>query len=609
MCGFIVQFNPAGSGINVARLERMANDIRHRGPDDSGTWSTSWAGATFRRLAIQDLSPSGHQPLSSVDGRHVIVFNGEIYNQQSLRQELALRGYVFRSSGDTEVLLNSYREWGEASLSRLRGMFAFAIFDTVEQTVFVARDSLGIKPLYMMETADGLFFASEVKPFRQLARFEANEASLFEQLMFRYVAGSNTLFRGIHRLLPGACLTLRRGAMPRETRVATPTEGLGREEPADIAALTEIVDDSIQQHTLSDVGYVAQLSGGIDSSYIAATLNRRFKLPLRTLSGGLDDPRFDETPYQKQVAAAFVEQAEFHVFGSRELADNFERFAWHMDFPVIHTSCVFLMLLSERAVQHSKVMLTGEGADEAFAGYSWLGRNSVQDMARQLRRVGLPASLLPRIGRLGTLRALMGQAPHMTGQLAFSAERVLMVAPDLTADLGFRASIAAAYPQPESCRLALAQHCYLQGMLERQDRASMAASVEARVPFCDKDVYAAVNRIRYSDKLAGNTSKALLKTIAGRYFDAAFLNRRKSGYTLPLAEWLRDGSGLGRFLDMLLEQRFRQRGYFAADIVATMVREHRAGERDHSAMLMRLVSLEVWFRQFIDADSRAAQQA
>ncbi|HDZ62680.1 MAG TPA: asparagine synthase (glutamine-hydrolyzing), partial [Nitrospirae bacterium] len=422
MCGIAAQFSKNSRLPDKARVRAMAEDISHRGPDDEGYYFGDWFGLGFKRLSILDLSQAGHQPMFDEQKNYVIVYNGELYNFKQIRQELATKGYAFFSNSDTEVVLKSFIEWGPECLSKFVGMFAFIIVDLKKGRVFTARDHLGIKPLYMYQDEANILFASEIKSFRQFTKFSLNEDALYEQFSYRYVSDRQTIFKNIYRLSPGTYMEFDKKGVIHEKRYYDVAEGLLNPGTSKInlGSIEADLKNSIFMHTQSDVGYNIQLSGGIDSSYITAVLAKDYGQDLHTYSVTLKDYEKDESRYQNIVADLYRPKHHSFELSGTDMADNLPKATWNMDMPVVHDACVFLMLLCEHSRQHSKVILTGEGADELFGGY---GRYKIpfrRKLAFQLRRImGPQPKLVPNFWKFRTLRSLMSRDIGLDEQIDF----------------------------------------------------------------------------------------------------------------------------------------------------------------------------------------------
>ena len=357
--------------LNKITLENMTKEINHRGPDDEGFYLNDWVGFGFKRLSILDVSYDGHQPMFDSTKNYIIVFNGEIYNYKHLKKELVSKNFKFKSGTDTEVLLNSYIEWDISCLNKLEGMFAFIIYDKIKDEVFVARDHLGIKPLYFFQNNNYFYFGSEIKSFRNLVRFELNEKQVYEQFVYGYVSGRNTIFKNVYRVKPGTYMKFNKEGLICENLFYDVTSGLKEQTHIKLnyEEIKNDINESISKHTMSDVGYNVQLSGGIDSSYITAVLNKDYNQELNTYSVTLENFDRDESRYQKIVTEKYNTIHHSFSMTGKDMYDNFEKATWHYDIPQVHLSSIFLMLLCEHSKHNSKVILTGEGSDELFGGY------------------------------------------------------------------------------------------------------------------------------------------------------------------------------------------------------------------------------------------------
>jgi len=606
VCGIIAYFLKQPGDYDRLVVSAMAADIRHRGPDDEGFLFHDWFALGHRRLSVIDLSKDGRQPMFSDCKRYVIVYNGELYNFKALKQELLAKGYRFRSRTDTEVVLNAYIAWGRQCLKRFVGMFAFVIVDLKENRAFVARDPLGIKPLYYIDGGPWLALASEIKSLRHVTRFTLNPEALYEQLMYRYVSGRRTLFRDIHRVPAGSLIQVSRNGPIEFQAYYDIGEALARcsRSVLPLHEMEQRLVASIGQHTVSDVGFNIQLSGGVDSSYITAVLAREFGRQLHTFSVTLDDSIYDESPYQKAVTESCGTIHHSMAVGASDLADLLVKATWHMDMPIVHTSCVFLMALCRQARKHSKVMLTGEGADELFGGYGRYVVALKDRLAYRLKQFGLKPGMLPDCWKFKGLKQLLGRDLGIDAAMNMPPETLTLLQP-LAKNLAYRRRVAERFPDILRKIIISDQTSYLESLLERQDRMSMAASVETRVPYCVNSLFDFVNRHDPCQKIQP-LPKMVLKKICEKYFDRSFIYRPKNGFLLPQARWLRDRKSFGRYLDLLTDSTFRQRGYYDHSAVSRAVDDHLKERRDWDKELINLIKFEVWHRIFIDRQGVAA---
>lgn len=603
MCGIVAQFSKNVCPPDQVRIRAMAEDINHRGPDDEGFYFGEWFGLGFKRLSILDLSKAGHQPMFDNQENFTIVYNGELYNFKQIRQELIGKGYLFSSNSDTEVVLKSFIEWGPECLSKFIGMFAFIVVDLIHEKVFVARDQLGIKPLYFYQDKDAILFASEIKCFRHYIKFELNESALYEQFFYRYVSGKQTIFKNIYRLPPGTYMEFDKRGIIFEKKYYDITESLlnSRNLNIDLRLVENEVKDSIFFHTQSDVGYNIQLSGGIDSSYITAVLAKDYKQELHTYSVTLKGYEEDESPYQDVVSSLYPINHHSFPLDGRDMADNLPKATWHMDMPIIHTACVFLMMLCKYSKEHSKVILTGEGGDELFGGYGRYNIPFARKFAFQLKSIGFPFKILPDIWR--KFRTIKNYDFGLDEQNFFMEESMKLFR-NINKEMSYRRQVANKFPDLLCKIIASDQTSYLNSLLERQDRMAMAMSVEARVPFCVHTLFDLVNSFNPKDKIKP-VPKFILKKLSEKYFDEKFIYRPKTGFLLPIDAWLRDKKGLGRYLDLLVDNTFRQRGFYNISVVSKAIDEHLKEEKNRDKDLMNLIKFELWHRMFIDGNYSA----
>ncbi|MBI5740392.1 MAG: asparagine synthase (glutamine-hydrolyzing) [Nitrospirae bacterium] len=601
MCGIVAQFTKDLQPPDKNRIRAMAGDIRHRGPDDEGFYFGEWFGLGFRRLSILDLSQAGHQPMFDEKRRYVIVYNGELYNCGQIRQDLIGRGYSFFSGSDTEVVLKAFMEWGTGCLTKFTGMFAFIIIDLVGEKVCVARDQLGIKPIYLYEDKKHILFASEIKCFRRFIDFELNRPALYEQFLYKYVGGRQTIFRDIYRLEPGTYMEFDRSGTIREKKYYDVTAGLlaPRRTAVDLEAVEAELKASIFAHTQSDVGYNIQLSGGVDSSYITAVLAGDYKQDLHTFSVAMNGYSKDESAQQNFVAGHFNTSHHSFHFDGKSLADIFPKATWQMDMPVSHTNCPFLMLLCGHSRDHSKVILTGEAADELFGGYARYNIPFPDSLAYSLQRRGVRPWMLPPVWKLKTLRSLLSRDIGTDEQADFPEDRIRQLFSGLDKRNYYRLQVTGKFGDLMGKIRAHDQTVYLSSLLERQDRMSMAMSVESRVPFCTPALFDLVNSFSPDDR-AARTPKYILKKLSEKYFGRDFVYRKKIGFTLPVVLWLKDKKNLGRYLDLLTDDTFRQRGFYNADAVSRSVDDLLNNGNGSFKDLWSIIRFEIWHRVFID---------
>lgn len=629
MCG-IVGFQ---GRFDSELLGRMANAIAHRGPDDFGEWHSpeSGIGLAHRRLAIIDLSPLGHQPMSDPSGAVVIVFNGEIYNFRELRWELEAEGYGFRSHSDTEVLLALYRARGEAMLAMLNGIFAFAIYDRADQTLFLACDTMGVKPLYFSEGSDGFVFASELKA---LVASGGVAASLDISVLFRYLGflwspGGATPFKGVRRLGPGEALRVKEGRIVRRWRWAGSTwaaEPLELDAAEAIHLVQEGVRTAVHRQMVADVPVGAFLSGGLDSSAVVAMAREVSpSIDCFTIDTGVvrDAGVIDDLPYARQVAKHLgVKLHEIHVDSSRMAAD-LERMVFQLDEPLADPAPLNVLYISQLARQHGvKVLLSGAGGDDLFSGYrrhralmlerywAWLPVSARAGLRHITARLAQGGSWSRRVTK-AFAQADLPPDQRLTGYFLWAdAQRLLgLFAPEHRAVLAGEAMVApledylATLPPglPSLQRmLAMEQRFFLADHnLLYTDKMSMAVGVEVRVPFLDNDLVRLANALLPGLKQRGAEGRWVLKKAMEPYLPHEVIYRPKTGFGAPLRHWLRHE--LRELVDDLLSaDTLRRRGLLDPTAVANLVADDRAGRVDAAYTILGLVCIEIWCREFLD---------
>ncbi len=626
----------ASASLDARLVEEMRDVIWHRGPDASGLFLNGRVGLGHRRLSIVDVA-AGHQPMTNEDGTLHIIYNGEIYNHASFRADLEERGHIYRTHCDTETILHLYEEHGARAIELLRGMFAFAIWDENRQELFLARDRLGVKPLYYVHSADGsLFFASEIKALlkARAVRPEINYNALADYLANHATSGEETLFRDVKRLLPGHTLLWRDGQIKIERYWDVhfaPDERSGKSDADYIAEWRELFRESVRLRLMADVPLGMFLSGGIDSSAIAAMMSGMVSEPIKTFSVAFAEREANELEYARMVASAFKTDHHEVVVSPEEFFAALPELVWHEDEPIAHPSSVALYFVSRLASRHVKVVLTGEGSDEMLGGYERY-RKTVYNLALGARyhkftNASLRSFISNRIeslpatskARQKLLRTFLSVEPDVES-IYFDNFAVFprkMQAALLTRETKERVGEDALNPYKE-VRAALEQtdartllnrllyadtKTYLHELLMKQDQMSMAASIESRVPFLDHKLVEYTARLPERMKLRGWTTKYILRESMKGLLPEAILKRRKMGFPVPVGAWFR-----GRYREVLdeyvLSERATSRGIFDAQFVRRLVAEHERGAGNHSERLWSLVNFEMWLRRFVDGEER-----
>jgi asparagine synthase (glutamine-hydrolysing) len=632
ICGIAVP-KQLNRRVSESLLVAMRDSLAHRGPDDAGLYLGAGVGLGHRRLSIVDLD-AGHQPMANEDCRIWIVFNGEIYNHRDLRPELEDCGHRYRTASDTETIVHLYEELGARAVEFLSGMFAFAIWDSARRELLLARDRLGIKPLYYALDGDGaLYFASEIKALVEARAVapEINYSALPDYLANHAPSGEETLFRGVKRLLPGHTLTWRDGRV--EIRKYWDLSFAPNAHPAlsDRGAIeqwTELFREAVRSHLMADVPLGVFLSGGIDSSAIAAVMSGMGRGPVKTFSVGFAEREANELEYARMVARAFNTDHHEVIVGPDDFFAVLPRLIWHEDEPLGHLASAPLYFVSELAARHVKVVLTGEGSDELMAGYYryWktiynlsLGARYHRWMPETLRRAArngidrLPdgSSLRRRLSQTFLARTPDIESLYLENFSVFSrAQQLRMLTPearDRAGELDPYAAPRHYFNQSDATttlnRLLYADSkTYLHELLMKQDQMSMAASLESRVPFLDHRLVEFTARLPERMKLRRLTTKYILRRSMKGVLPEPILTRRKMGFPVPVGAWFR-GAYRSVIDDYALSARSLERGVFDPAFVRNLVAEHQSGARDHSQRLWSLVNFEMWARQFIDGET------
>jgi asparagine synthase (glutamine-hydrolysing) len=628
MCGICGVAAAPGLAVDPSLIRQMCDVMAHRGPDDEGVLVRGAVGLGMRRLSIIDPA-GGHQPLSNEEETVSVVFNGEIYNHPDLRQELTGVGRRFTSRSDTEVLLRAYEHWGEASVEHLNGMFAFAIWDRREAKMLLARDRVGIKPLYYTTRGGSLVFASELKSLlcvRTLKR-DVDLSALDDYLRFDYVPTPRTIIAGIYKLPPGHMLTWQiedRECQLRQYWDVDLAASEQRRPPKGIADHTEelraVLQEAVRKEMISDVPLGVFLSGGIDSSAVAAMATHHTRGALKSFTIGFSDPSFDESNHARAVAAHLGTDHQVLVLEPSMLSDLVPEITSRLDEPFADPSIIPTYLLSRFARQHVKVALSGDGGDELFAGYPTLLAHRAAPLYQRLPRFARQTLIPSIVNRLPVSRDNLSldfkakrfvngaslplaerhvrwlgsfDAEERAGLLSAEvhAELLSAGAPDVAADHLTRQALR----EPLNRILYLDMKTYLESdILVKLDRASMMASLEARVPLLNADVVSHVTALPLDLKLRGLRSKYLLKKAMRGLLPDATLRRGKKGFGIPVARWFR-GPLREELLAALSRERITGEGFFDYGAVRRLVDDHLDGRRDNRKQLWSLFVFQRWY--------------
>lgn len=622
MCGIAGFMRSCAPRAGLHTLRSMGEVMRHRGPDAGGEYLDDHVGLAHRRLSIVDLSALGNQPMFYGDGRMVTVFNGEIYNFLELRRELEADGVSFRSHTDTEVILALYLKLGAGCLEKLNGMFALAIWDTVERTLFLARDRIGKKPLYYYhDGGDRLAFASEIKSLLELPGVgrELDPTALADFLKYLFIPAPKSIYRKIQKLLPGHYMVLTPGGEPRITQYwdveFSPGNDWNSAEDAE-EALLDLMRDATARRMVADVPLGAFLSGGIDSSAVVALMAQTSKGTVRTCSIGFADKRHDETPYAREVAALFgTDHQEYYA--KESLSETTALLPRFFDEPFADSSAVPTYHVSRLARQGVTVALAGDGGDESFAGYDKYGVELKEDLVRRL----VPRPLLQGISvaASGFSHPLARKARSLSGSALSDPARAFYRTNSHIDDAamnrllapGVRSSLVGYDPGEHTARywnrmkgedhvssmLYTDLKTYLpDDILVKVDRMSMANSLEVRAPFLDYRIIEFAARLPSAWKIKGNSKKIILKRAFSHLLPEQILHRKKHGFTVPLDSWFRgelralgetsllESEALGEYLDLPELRR--------------IWREHQEEKADHGSVLWSLLMFALWQQEY-----------
>jgi len=636
ICGFLAieSENPSET-----HLEAMSRSLLHRGPDDQGVLISGPLGFGFRRLSIVD-PRGGHQPMNSEDRNLWIVFNGEIYNHPRLRPLLEGRGHRYVTNSDTETILHLYEEYGDDCVHHLQGMFAFAIWDTVRKRLFCARDRLGIKPFYYAMAGGCFVFASEIKALLEMPGIppRLNRRALPEFFALGYLSAEDTLFEGILKLLPGHCLSIDLGGEEHETRIAQywdlnlSPEECTVSESGYIEQFRDLFRETVRTHLMSDVPLGVFLSGGLDSSSIAAVVASLRKDPIQTFSVGYKEDTYSELPLARRVAGHVGAIHNEVIVGPDDFFSALPELIWHEDEPLVWPSSVALYYVARLAQQKVKVVLTGEGADEIFAGYL-----KYRATLWNLRAAPTYRKRFPKFAQ--NLAQKIPDLPFVPDWVRRKLRHSFVYYPDSFEKIHFdnfysvfsqdqqRALFSSGLSDElhdisayaNSMRYAPSEHShpdllnqllyldiktYLVELLMKQDQMSMAASIESRVPFLDHKLVEWAARVPAYYKVRGFSGKHLLRRAMASQLPAEVVHGNKKGFPTPIRPWLRNQL-FDKLSSVLTDGRMTERGLIRPECVESLLNAHQRGFSDATERCWRLLNFELWNRIFIDGDRKA----
>ncbi|CRH19147.1 asparagine synthase (glutamine-hydrolyzing) [Carnobacterium maltaromaticum] len=615
MCGFVGCIH--GSDLNdhdldyEKKIKEMNKLIVHRGPDDEGFFFDDHISFGFRRLSIIDVE-KGHQPLSYENERYWIVFNGEVYNYIELRDELIADGLTFETDSDTEVIIATYAKYKEKTAERLRGMFGFVIWDKVEKSVYGARDHFGIKPFHYAEEDGNIYFASEKKSIYEiLKKKEINPVALQNYLTFQFVPDPETLTENIHRLPPGHYFTKPLNGEMEITRYWEATFApIQKSEDEFAKAIKDVLYDSVEKHMRSDVTVGSFLSGGVDSSIIVA-IAREFNPKIKTISVGFERDGYSEIDVAKETADRLNVENISEIITAQQFMDEFPRFVWHMDDPLADPAAVPQFFLAEIARKHVKVALSGEGADEVFGGYT------IYNEPNSLKRIdSLPSGLKKGLNQLAKImpEGMRGKSFIQRGTTPMEQRYVgnakifeeaekkkLMV--NYLAGHPYQNVTKPFYDRskgydPIDRMQYIDIHTWLNGdLLLNADRTTMAASLELRTPFLDKEVFKVARELPSDIRIANGTTKYILRKAAESFVPDNVLYRKKLGFPVPIRHWLKDEMNSwvkGIIADSQTDHLINK------SYVLGLLEDHCAGKLDNSRKIWTVITFMVWHKLYVE---------
>jgi asparagine synthase (glutamine-hydrolysing) len=613
--------------VSPALLKTMADTIHHRGPDDEGYYNAGPVGLGFRRLSIIDLN-TGHQPISNEDGTVWIVFNGEIYNYQELRHDLQSRGHVFKTQTDTEVIVHSYEEFGEACVEKLRGMFAFALWDERQKTLLLARDRVGIKPLYYWLSNQCLVFGSEIKAILAdpEVRPELEPAMIDRFLSFYYVPGQETLFRNIFKLAPGSQMVVRQGKAQIKQYWDLKFSSAQQDMQAAESKLLELLEESVRLHMIADVPVGFLLSGGVDSTAMLGFAVGKTEQTISSFTLGFAAPGLeDERPYARLAGRRYGSDHHEMTISSKEFSDFLPKFAWYMEEPVCEPQAVALYYVSRLAKDFVKVLISGEGGDEAFAGYqTYRGVKWVERFKQLVGPLNRPiSSILLGANRVLRSHRIEKYAPMLTLPLEeyyysrtsspflyFNAHADQLYSKDFAhyVDKETSLSVVKRYLRNEAGNGRVNRMLYVDtktslpdDLLLKADKMTMANSIELRVPLLDHVLLEFAASLPEDFKVRGLTTKFIVKKVLRNRIPKEILKRRKAGFPVPWSAWLR--TDLKDWVaDVLLDSESLSRGYFRKSCIESLVRAN-VQSGSYAKEILSLVSLELWHRAFLKKEA------
>ena len=605
MCGIVGFVSKEKS--KKQTLIKMMDRIAHRGPDGYGTYIHKDVALGHRRLSIIDLE-NGKQPMHSSDDKYIIVFNGEIYNYKALKKELEVKGYKFNTASDTEVLLNMYIDCGEKMLSRLRGMFTFVIYDTVNDRLFGARDHFGIKPFYYYKTDEVFMFASEIKAFldHPLFKKEFNESVLPLYLSFNYSPTEDTFFRNVKKLEPGRFFTYKNGDLQinRYFKLTFDEKDTPYEKLVD--KIDKGMKDTVEKHMISDVEVGSFLSSGVDSSYIVSLAK-----PNKTYTVGYDIPKYSEINYAKDLADKLGINNTIHMITKEEYFESIPKIIYHMDEPLADPAAIALYFVAKLASKDVKVVLSGEGADEFFGGYNYYREEVDMSFYNKIpyfirKPISMFFSLFPEHRGINFLvrRGQKLEDNYIGVTKVFSEKerkKILLNKNDIIKNKDVTAHV---YKEQEGQSNVIKMQAIdinfwlIKDILQKADKMTMASSIEGRVPFTDIELFKIARELPFSAKVTKENTKVALRDAAKRYIPTEAYSKKKLGFPVPLAVWMQDEK-----IYKMIKKEFNSKiskKYFDNKRIIKLLDDQYTGKKNNYKKVWTIYCFLVWYKDFFE---------
>lgn len=620
MCGITGVYNLDGKSVDFLLLQKMTDSLSHRGPDDRGIFIDDNVGLGHRRLSVIDLSALGHQPMQDDGGNLAVVFNGEIYNFQEIRKELQLKGYKFKSKTDTEVILYGYKEWGADCVKKFNGMFAFAVFDRKSKQVFIARDRIGEKPLYYYLDNEKFIFASEIKAILQdkSIKREIENQGLVNYFTFGHSVGPDTIYKNIKKLLPGHCLILKNGRIEIKEYWTLDVSGQKEDKGENFykEEIKRLFEDSVRQKMISDVPLGVFLSGGIDSSSVAAMMAKNSSIPLKTFSVGFNGQgsEFNELADAKIVAEYFKTDHHEIILQEVDLVDTLNKLVYYFDEPFGDAANFPVFLMSQFAKKYVTVVLTGEGGDEFFGGYRRYMVEKVRPNFLFLNFIFGNNLFKKSIGSLPKLRRFkkLINSFSINDDMERYISWISFFSKDMQKDLFFQTltddpfKTYQKYSMQYEGESLVDKIMYLDqkillpdGYLEKVDKASMAWALETRAPILDYRLVELANSIPLKYKIKGFNGKVIFKEAMKEFLPEQILHKKKHGFAVPTNAWFKDK--LKNYLfEVLFDSETKSRGYFNYDYIDKIYKLYQTKSQYLDSQLWLLLNFELWCRRFLD---------